>query len=282
MKHFNEDSESAAEPRLLRHGIIASTSLAILMACAPSRAATPDIPRAKAPPKSSSARPDAPQTTGASTAQTRQLARQASPEDALSVDALEARARKRETAHKSYPYHSQSRRVRGKVKCPKIEVISYEGSLIPYNQPIEINPHFKDRLVRFERLVMEVAVRVYERAPAQIVHFGGHSCKTVSGRGKKFSEHVFGHAIDISGFKFDAAADADTASDAAVDGAFTVTLKEHWGATDGFGAKHAQFLRELADVLKKRGPFSTMLGPAYPGHDSLFHFDFGPQFFFRI
>jgi hypothetical protein len=198
------------------------------------------------------------------------------------VAELEARARARELGDHDYPFHEHPREVSGEVECPEIETIEYSGEVIRYNRPIEINKRFRDRLVRFEKIVSELAMNLYGRAPAILVHAGGHTCKTIGGRGEKLSEHVFGHAIDVIGFDFEAAPGESDEEVARIAEAFSVRVEDHWGATEGFGAKHSLFLHLLADALKERGPFSTMLGPAYKGHDKMFHFDFGPQFFFRI
>jgi|GEM_PF-2044797 len=267
MEHFSAQPKPTAPYRMLPHAHAAAIGLVVLMACAPGHAATPEKP--------------APQTSKAP-AQTRSLARQAVAAEQPTLAELEARARAREIGDQTYPYHTQPRKGPAADKCPEIELITYEGSVIAYNQPIEINTHFKDRLVRFERIVAQVAVQVYGRAPTRIIHAGGYSCKSVSGRGKKLSEHAFGHAIDVSGFEFGANPDADPKNPHPGDKAFKVVLLTHWNAQKGPGAAHRQFLHELAEALKQRGPFSVMLGPAYKGHDRFFHFDFGPQFFFRI
>lgn len=206
-----------------------------------------------------------------------------SDETPLSVSELETRARLRELGDRDYPLHDYSRKVSGdEPKCPEIDVVEYSGEVITYNRPIEVNKDFRERLIRFEKLVKEVATEVYGRAPERIVHAGGHTCKTVGGRGKKLSEHAFGHAIDVAGFDFAAAPDGDAETSKPVDKAFSVRVQKHWDASEGLAAKHSRFLHRLAEALKQRGPFSTMLGPAYKGHDRFFHFDFGPQFFFRI
>lgn len=200
----------------------------------------------------------------------------------LSVDELEARAKERELADTDYPYHDHPREIGGELNCPDIETAEYEGEAISYNRPIEINPAFRKRLVRFERLVGEVATEVYGRAPDEIVHRGGHTCRSVGGKKEKLSEHTFGHAIDVAGFTFEVASDGDEVHVEEAKEAFEVRVEDHWGADGGFTGKHSEFLRELADALERRGPFSTMLGPSYAGHDALFHLDFGPQFFFRL
>ncbi|MFP4597593.1 MAG: extensin family protein [Persicimonas sp.] len=198
-----------------------------------------------------------------------------------SVAELESRARARELGDRDYPHHDYPREVSGEPECPEIELVEYTGEVIPYNQPIEVNEDFRERLKRFEELVSELATKVYGRPPSRVVHAGGHTCKTVGARGEKLSEHAFGHAIDVLGFEFDDISEGDEQV-ARTAKKFSVRLADHWDAEEGFGAKHSLFLHLLADALKERGPFSTMLGPAYKGHDKMFHFDFGPQFFFRI
>lgn len=199
------------------------------------------------------------------------------------VEELESRARRRETTG-DYPYHDRPREVRGSVDCPEIERIEYDGEVIAYNRPVEINPRFRRRLVRFERIVREVAVEVYGRPPDRIVQRGGYVCRTVGGEGEKLSEHSFGHAIDVAGFDFEAVSGGTERAlpDARARGSFEVRLGDHWDADGGFAARHRRFLRRLAVQLQVRGPFSMLLGPAYPNHDEVFHFDFGPEFFFRL
>lgn len=202
----------------------------------------------------------------------------------LSTSELESRARSRELADGEYRWHDYSREVRGNVDCPDVDLIEYKGEILGYDRPLEINPAFKPRLRRFEAIVRDVAVEVYGRPPDRIVNFGGHNCRTVGGRGEKLSEHAFGHAIDVAGFEFDAlpVTNAGGLTHRRAAEAFEVRLEDHWNASLGFARLHREFLRRLAKVLEHGGPFSGMLGPSYPGHDRVFHFDFGPEFFFRL
>lgn len=201
----------------------------------------------------------------------------------LSRSRLESRARERELGGRSYPLHEIPRRVRGKIDCPDVEIVEYAGTVIPYSQPIEVIPRFRSRLIRFEQIVRDVALEIYGRAPDEIVQLGGHNCRTIGGKGEKLSEHAFGHAIDVQGFNFEALDDGrDHDGPPRASGAFEVRLGKHWNAKIGFPRRHRRFLRRLATELTYRGPFSTMLGPGYPGHSEIFHFDFGPQFFFRL
>lgn len=199
----------------------------------------------------------------------------------LSTEELEKRARERELGDEDYPYHDQPREIDGEPDCPDVKVVEYEGKVISYSRPIEVNKHFRKRLIRFEKIVHKVAKEVYGKAPDTILHAGGHTCKSVGGRGEKLSEHAFGHAIDVSGFAFEDGSGVEGVGKEGANG-FQVRLEDHWNGKSGFDKKHRTFLRRLANELKVRGPFSAMLGPEYPGHDKFFHLDFGPEFFFRI
>lgn len=205
-------------------------------------------------------------------------------EEDLSTSELESQARSRELADGEYRWHDYPREVRGNVNCPDVDLVEYKGEILDYDRPLEINPAFKPRLKRFEAIVRDVAVEVYGRPPDRIVNFGGHNCRTVGGRGEKLSEHAFGHAIDVAGFEFDAlpVANAARLTHRRAAEAFEVRLEDHWNASLGFARLHREFLRRLTEVLEHGGPFSGMLGPSYPGHDRVFHFDFGPEFFFRL
>lgn len=201
--------------------------------------------------------------------------------ETLEVSEIERRARERELSDRDYPWHDQPRRVDGDVECPDVETVEYEGRVVPYNRPVEVRPQFRERLARFEEIVREVAVEVYGRPPDRIVQHQGYDCKTIREEGEELSEHAFGHAIDVGAFEFDALPGERRDELGRAGRAFTVEVADHWGAEDGFAARHGEFLRRLVRQLQRRGPFSTILGPGYPNHDQYFHFDFGPEFFFR-
>jgi hypothetical protein len=164
--------------------------------------------------------------------------------------------------------------------CPEVELVDYSGEFVPYSRTIEVNPYFKERLRMFERVVHRVAVEIYGRPPDEIITYGGYVCKTVGGKGEKWSEHTFGNAIDVSGFVFEAYEGDGEVKGKAKD-AFRVSLQEHWKARGGFEKKHRQFLHRVFDTLAEEGVFKGMLGPAYPGHAKIFHLDNGLQWFHR-
>jgi hypothetical protein len=101
--------------------------------------------------------------------------------------------------------------------------------------------------------------------PAAIAWFGvpvieisqldAYSCRPVDNvRGQKLSEHSFGNAIDIAGFRL-------------ADGRI-VTVKRDFKSKD---ARAAGFLHEVFAAACSR--FKTALGPGEPLHDDHFHLD---------
>lgn len=178
-----------------------------------------------------------------------------------------------------YPLDSFSRDAskRSVDDCPEVELVDYSGEFVDYSRTIEVSPYFKERLRMFERVVHSVAMEVYGRPPATIVTHGGYVCKTVGGRGATWSEHTFGNAIDVSAFVFAAAEEGGGPASKA----FRVELKTHWNTRGGLPGKHRKFLHRVFDTLAEQGIFKGMLGPAYPGHDKIFHMDNGLQWFHR-
>lgn len=166
-------------------------------------------------------------------------------------------------------------------ECPDVELVDHSGEFVAYNRTIEVNPYFKERLRMFERVVHREAVEVYGRPPDEIVTYGGHVCKTVGGKGEKWSEHTFGNAIDVSAFVFEAYQGDSDAVDGDAREAFRVELEDHWKGRRGFEKKHRRFLHGVFDALAEEGVFKGMLGPGYPGHSKIFHMDNGLQWFHR-
>ena len=168
----------------------------------------------------------------------------------------------------------------GRVRCPKVDLVTYRGDLVRMHTPVRVNVDFRERLRRFEAVLRDVAIEVYGRAPARIHHLGALNCRRIRTWPAFLSEHGLGNAIDVAGFDFKSAPRRH-ALPAGVPPAlrrgFRVRLAEHWGATDGSAALHARFLHLLAERLVPRHDiFRVMLGPAYPGHQDHFHFDCAP------
>jgi hypothetical protein len=89
----------------------------------------------------------------------------------------------------------------------------------------------------------------------QITDFGAYSCRPVDDiRGNQLSEHAFGNAVDISGFRL-------------MDGTL-ITVKRDW-YTGNDAARG--FLREIFAAACER--FKTALGPGAKYHNDHFHLD---------
>jgi hypothetical protein len=164
--------------------------------------------------------------------------------------------------------------------CAKAQLVSYRGTQLRLSKPARVHPAFVPKLVELERVVAEVAVPFYGRAPRTLVHLGTHNCRRMRRYPDWVSEHALGNAIDVAGFDF-APLPRGAASAAGLPAglrrAQAVRLDQHWNATRGPGATHSAFLRALAQRLIDRPDlFRVVLGPAWPGHHNHFHLDFAP------
>lgn len=181
----------------------------------------------------------------------------------------------------AYPLDDLPRQIeaRGPVRCPKVEMVRYKGDVVRYHRPVRVYVGFRERLRRFEEVVREVAIEHYGRAPRRIVHIGTYNCRRIKAWPTFLSEHGIGNGIDVRGFDFapargQARRDAPTRR---LRRAFKVRLASHWGQRAGDAARHAAFLRALADrLVQRRDIFRVLLGPAEPGHKNHFHFDMAP------
>src|SRR5690606_6391552 len=137
-----------------------------------------------------------------------------------------------------------------------------------YQGAVQVVPAFRDRLVRFEELVLEVSRDVYGRAPSRLRHFGAYSCRSTRNRSTRLSEHALGNAIDVVGFDFARATRDEPLGEgapAALRGPFQIRVARHWNADpkSESGEVHARFLRELAARLSDRPDvFRGMIGPS--------------------
>jgi hypothetical protein len=172
------------------------------------------------------------------------------------------------------------------LECDVDPLIGYSGTLLGYQRPVRVRAPFAERLARFERLVSEVAVEVYGRAPKWVRHYGAYTCRATRNRSRRISEHAFGNGIDVIGFDFGA-----LEARAEVDGLparlrrpFVVRVARHWHAGEtAASALHSRFLRELAERLsERRDIFRVMIGPSRPDHADHFHFDMSPWRYVRF
>ena len=141
---------------------------------------------------------------------------------------------------------------RGKIKCPKLKLISYRGDLVRYHKPVTIHPAFKAKLKRFERLVSEVALEVYGRAPKKIRHLGTYNCRRIGGYPNLLSEHSFGNGIDVASFTFSRLKRGDSLPEGvprSLRRGFTVDMLKHWSSKRTGGGLHQRFLHTLGRRL---------------------------------
>jgi hypothetical protein len=167
-----------------------------------------------------------------------------------------------------------------KPTCDRSAMVSYPGTTLRYYGALLVSPPFKQRLERFEEIVVEVSREIYGRAPRRIRHYGSFNCRPTRNRSWVVSEHALGNAVDLVGFDF-APATRDSpiprGSPPALGRSFQVRVAKHWNAETGLGATHARFLTRLTDQLRERPDiFRSMFGPGHGGHDDHLHLDAAP------
>ena len=107
--------------------------------------------------------------------------------------------------------------------------------------------------------VQPAAIAWFGEPVVEIDQLDAYSCRTVDSiPGENLSEHSFGNAIDIAGYKF-------------ADGR-TITDKADYLRGD---PQSKGFLHEIFAAACAR--FKNVLGPGYPEHDDHFHLDLAPQ-----
>jgi hypothetical protein len=167
-----------------------------------------------------------------------------------------------------------------RVTCDRGELVSYRGAVVRYAGAVLVNPAFRERLERFEQVVVEVAREIYGREPVRIRHYGAFSCRPTRNRSRLTSEHALGNALDLVGFDFARATKAQPLTDGLAPelrNSFQVRVGKHWAATQGAGAVHARFLSTLTERLRERDDvFRSMFGPGHGGHDDHLHLDVSP------
>jgi hypothetical protein len=159
--------------------------------------------------------------------------------------------------------------------CPAVSLQTFPGQALSFQPPARVAAAFRPRLLQFEAVVREVALRIYGRAPSAVLVADSYDCRSVRGKQRRLSEHALGNAIDVTGFRFAPVAGAWL--QAAQEG-FDVRVEQHWHARWGWTErKHARFLDQLTRTLIERDVFRTLLGPAHPDHEDHFHFDMAPR-----
>jgi hypothetical protein len=160
-----------------------------------------------------------------------------------------------------------------------LPLVPYRGERLHYQKPVQIHQAFRAQLAAFERIVEQVALAHYGRAPQRVVHLGGYNCRRMRRYPDWVSEHALGNAIDIAGFDFaplPRGAAPPAGLPRALRAGFQVRLLTHWDGK-GVAEHHSRFLRALAQALIDRPDvFHVVLGPAWPGHKNHFHLDHAP------
>ena len=130
---------------------------------------------------------------------------------------------------------------------------------VPLARPAAMSCFLADRLDAFERgAVQKLAVAEFGSPVVRIDHLGAYSCRASTGRHDRLSEHAYGLAIDIAGFRL-------------ANGTI-VSIERDWSHP---GPKSA-FLHQLARAAC--GYFSVVLTPdSNAEHFNHFHLDLGPD-----
>ena len=89
----------------------------------------------------------------------------------------------------SYPLDDVSREVpaKGKFTCPEVDLVTYGGTLVKLHKRVRMNAAFIERVRRFEQVLVDVATKIYGRAPTVVPMIRasrtrGSTCSTPSTR----------------------------------------------------------------------------------------------------
>lgn len=169
---------------------------------------------------------------------------------------------------------------RGRVACPKVDLVIYRGKAIAYAQAARVFVDFKPRLQVMESAIVTAAEQTYGRAPKRLIHLGTYNCRRIAAYPTWLSEHGLGNAIDIAGFDFGALKRGESLPDGvpkSLRRPFSVRVERNWKPGRSKAQQlHAIFLRRVIRILLDKRPFRVLLGPGYPGHHNHFHFDCAP------
>lgn len=144
-------------------------------------------------------------------------------------------------------------------RCHVATAVNVSQIEVPLNHPAAMSCLLANRLDAFERsVVQKLAMADLGHYVVRIDHLGAYSCRASSGKHDQLSEHAYGLAIDISGFRLS-------------DGSF-VSVEHDWSQP---GPKR-NFLTHLASAAC--GYFSVVLTPdSNTDHLNHLHFDIGPE-----
>jgi hypothetical protein len=150
----------------------------------------------------------------------------------------------------------------GEAKDPRCAVptpVRVTAIAVPLSRPAAMSCFLADRLNAFERgALQKLAHDDLGASVVRIDHLGAYSCRANTSRRDQLSEHAYGLAIDISGFR--------------LSNGETVSIVRDWSRP---GPKRS-FLHHLAHAAC--GYFSVVLTPdSNADHFNHFHLDLGPN-----
>ncbi|MDE2018314.1 MAG: extensin family protein [Hyphomicrobiales bacterium] len=140
-----------------------------------------------------------------------------------------------------------------------LRVTAFSDGQVPLTKPETMDCPMASALQTWiDGIVQPAALARFGQRVTGIHEFGAYSCRPVNNTpGNPYSEHAFGNAIDIAGFKL-------------ADGTEVNVLRD-WGGPD---PQRSAFLREVHGAAC--GRFRTVLGPGFNAlHANHFHFDLG-------
>ncbi len=94
-------------------------------------------------------------------------------------------------------------------RCSPEAMVRYRSATLRTSGGVTAHPAFTERLPALERVVREVSMAHYGRAPRRMLTVGAFVCRNIRGRRDRVSEHALGNALDVQGFELPAMRRAD-------------------------------------------------------------------------
>ncbi len=165
-----------------------------------------------------------------------------------------------------------------RLRCDARNLVAHRSRSLRYT--VRVHPAFRERLARFDALVVELATAHYGRAPRRLAHHGSFACRSLRSRKERISEHALGNALDLRGFDFGPMPRRVTAPEAMpkrLRAGFSVRVLDHWTPRKERDRYHARFFHQLAEALRHRPDiFRGIVGPPRPRHHDHLHLDAAP------
>ena len=165
-----------------------------------------------------------------------------------------------------------------RLRCEASELVTYRSRSLRY--VVRVHPAFRERLARFDALVVDLATSHYGRPPRRLAHHGSFACRSLRSRKERISEHALGNALDLRGFDFGPLPRRLAAPEAMpkhLRAGFSVRVLDNWAPRRSRDDYHARFLHQLAEALRHRPDiFRGIVGPPRPRHHDHLHLDVAP------